>query len=801
MCFHRIQRPLAAGVLFWALGSATLLRAQVQAVSARPLTPSDFARSVWQDQKDIYTSPFRLKKADLNWLLPLAGVSGFLIAGDAHNMRLIHSDQAVQARSSSLSNVGLATFGVGALTSYGIGAFTHDEHEKETGWLTAEAMANSFLVVNAVALITQRQRPGADSAGKFWTDPSLSSSFPSDHAALAWSAAAIIAREYPGPVSQWSAYGLASLVSLSRITAEKHFPSDVLVGSIAGYLIGRHIYNARHDDSTTDSTGSTPTRRAAFDLTTTPQPVAKPPDGSVFVPLDSWIYPALRRIAELGYIPDQVSNLAPWTRAECARQVQEAFEMATGRQNRDAASAIDVYVLALLDDLQSEFGSEPLGQNAVRLESIYTRTTNLNGPPLRDSYHFGQTLVNDFGRAYGRGINDETGVSGYAISGRFSVYLRGEYQEAPGAPAYSLPVREFIASADQNPLQPATPAPKISRFEPLEMYTGVQLGLENITFGKQSLWWAPGQQSAFSFSDNAAPFYMLRLAQTRPLTLPGPFALLGKIRTEIILGKLSGHQWPARPFVNAQKISLDLTSSLELGFTRSAFFGGVGHPLTFGSLTSSVLSVNSVDYGPYGSPDTPGDRHSDFDFRWRLPGLGHYVTLYSDSYADDEPNPIDSPRRSAWSPGLYFSHLPKLKRLDLAVETVSTLLYRKDYGGDFLYWDNQYHDSYTNDGNLLGSWIGRDSRAYIATANFWLSAKSRLQGQYRQTKAGTRFLPGGGTQTDAFFSAQLAISQDWLVAAEVQVERYFIPLLGSPQLDVMSSLQLTFTPKTWIRQK
>ena len=82
------------------------------------------------------------------------------------------------------------------------------------------------------------------------------------------------------------------------------------------------------------------------------------------------------------------------------------------------------------------------------------------------------------------------------------------------------------------------------------------------------------------------------------------------------------------------------------------------------------------------------------------------------------------------------SQLPGLRKMDFTLQTDSTLLYRKDYGGEFLYWDNQYHDSYTNNGNLLGSWIGRDARAYSATATYWLSAKSKLQGQYRQIKPG-----------------------------------------------------------------
>jgi hypothetical protein len=327
----------------------------------------------------------------------------------------------------------------------------------------------------------------------------------------------------------------------------------------------------------------------------------------------------------------------------------------------------------------------------------------------------------------------------------------------------------------------------------------VRFGFENITFGKQNLWWGPGEDSAFSFSTNAEPLYMLRFAQARPIVLPGMFSRLGKIRTEIIFGKLSGHQWPPRPFVNAQKISLDLTDNFELGFTRSAFFGGVGHPLTFGNLEASFLSFNSQDTGIYGQANNPGDRHSGFDFRYRVPGLRRYVTIYSDSYADDDPNPLDNPKRSAWAPGLYLSQIPGLRKLDFRFETYSTLLYRRDEGGNFIYWNGQYHDSYTNKGNLLGSWIGRDSRAYVASTTYWFSAKSKLQAKYTQTKAGTTFLPGGGTQTDGSLTAQWSITPEWTIGASAQYERYYIPVLGRPKRDLLGSLQVVFTPRNWVR--
>jgi len=173
------------------------------------------------------------------------------------------------------------------------------------------------------------------------------------------------------------------------------------------------------------------------------------------------------------------------------------------------------------------------------------------------------------------------------------------------------------------------------------------------------------------------------------------------------------------------------------------------------------------------------------------------VTVYSDSYADDDPNPLDNPKRSAWAPGIYINQMPGLRRLDLRAETYSTWLYRKDQGPQFLYYNNAYHDSYTNQGSLLGSWIGRDSRAYVGTVGYSWSAKTRLEGKYRQTKVANGMLPGGGTQTDFGLTGTWAPRAEWILGAQLQGERYWLPVLGPARKDMVASVQITYTPGNW----
>jgi Capsule assembly protein Wzi len=519
--------------------------------------------------------------------------------------------------------------------------------------------------------------------------------------------------------------------------------------------------------------------------------------GPIYVPLDSWVYPALERLASMGFAPDEESLAKPWTRGQCSMLVDEVADMMSRRSARHSAAAVTTEAARLVGALQAEFVANDESYRTARIESLYSTYLQVAGTPLRDSYHFGQTFMNDFGRPYGGGVNAVAGFAGYGILGRFSAYFRGEYQDAGGRAPYDQQIQTVLATADGVPFQPSSGLKATRRFEPIEAYLGVRLGAFDVTLGKQALWWGPGESSALHFSNNADPFFSARISQAEPIVLPGPFRLLGRIRTQFLIGQLAGHQYPPHPFLNAQKITFQLTPDLEVGFTRSAIFGGTGHPLTAGNIFNSFFSSSSMGSTSFGAASDPGDRRSGFDFRWRIPFLRRYLAIYSDSLADDEPSPLASPHRSVWGPGLYVTQFPGLRRLDFRFETYSTWLYERDAGGNFIYWNNQYRDAYTNDGNLLGSWVGRDARAYTANSTYWFSAQAKISASFRQTKTGSNFLPGGGTQTDISLTVHRALRPDLLGMVSVQYERYFVPLAGNARKDLTAQFQLVLYPKKW----
>lgn len=531
--------------------------------------------------------------------------------------------------------------------------------------------------------------------------------------------------------------------------------------------------------------------------------------GSTNVPMDSWIYPALERLGSMGLIPSQSESIRPWTRQECRRQVRQAEDILFGFASLETPvdDGTKSEAERLLPDLEHEL-EEPDGAATAVLESVYARVGTIAGPALTDGFHFGQTWWNDFGRPLGRGTSAILGYSGRAVSGRFFLYNRQELQTDPGLPAITPALANTFNQLDNvpfdaTPIIPAgaliLPAPAVGAYvrqRPLELYAGVAFAGSAVSFGKQEIYWGPTTMGPLSFSSNAEPTYNLRWVWTRPH--PFPFLpQLGTYRFDLTFGKLSGHHHPARPYFNGQKIDLTFGRYLEMSFTRWSILLGVGHPMTLGNVGRNLFSFNSTGTNfQYGDRADPGDRKSAFDFRLHVPGLSNYVTVYADSYADDEPSPIQAPRRVAWNPGIYLARLPYLPHMDLRFEMASSEELSQDEGGTRFFINNQYRDGNTNKGFLLGDAVGRDARAFEGRLGYWFSARTRVEASYRQSKISETFLPAGGTISDGFVNASYAFSPAWSAQVFAQGERFLVPsYLAGSQSNASARFQITWTPK------
>ncbi|HEY1768515.1 MAG TPA: phosphatase PAP2 family protein [Terracidiphilus sp.] len=224
---------------------------QPQNDSSPPVTLRRTARNILADQEAIWTSPARLKDSNAVGPALLVLATAGLITTDHEVMSKHFLDPSRAHEANTASNGLLGGFVAAPVILYDMGHIKQDDHATETGILGGEAMADSLAVDEVLKLVTMRERPALDGAkGRFFqTNVGFDSSFPSTHCMIVWSSAAAIASEYRGPLTQIAAYGLATGVSVARVVGRQHFPSDVLVGSAVGWMIGRYVvHRHRHAD-------------------------------------------------------------------------------------------------------------------------------------------------------------------------------------------------------------------------------------------------------------------------------------------------------------------------------------------------------------------------------------------------------------------------------------------------------------------------------------------------------------------------------------------------------------------------
>src|SRR6201997_2683011 len=210
---------------------------------------------VVQDEAGILASPVRTRPKDLLWLVPFGVATGVALHYDAQAMSELGVNQQRQNRFETISNVGgiyapLAASAAG----YFIGDVRHNYLLRETSVLSAESMADATILNQGLKYAIDRQDPmQGDGTGRFWPHgPSTwpdGQSMPSEHAMNVWAFAHAVAARYPGWRVALVAYGLATTVSASRVMARQHFPSDVVVGSTLGYLIGGYVVHKRGEPS------------------------------------------------------------------------------------------------------------------------------------------------------------------------------------------------------------------------------------------------------------------------------------------------------------------------------------------------------------------------------------------------------------------------------------------------------------------------------------------------------------------------------------------------------------------------
>lgn len=221
------------------------------------------------DFKQQFTAPFHLKGKDWAKVGAFAALTGGAMLADKSVQRyaakLNDHNAFIHDVGSYITNFGSSyeVYTLAGLAAYGF--IFKNEKIKTTTYLATQAYLTSYVMFNIVKFASGQQRPsyidpetGKNSPkfhGPFYqfrkkadgSKPATESytAFPSGHTTLAFAAATVYAMEYRDrPAVRIIAYSAASLVGITRITENKHWLSNVLVGAALGHLCGRQVvYN------------------------------------------------------------------------------------------------------------------------------------------------------------------------------------------------------------------------------------------------------------------------------------------------------------------------------------------------------------------------------------------------------------------------------------------------------------------------------------------------------------------------------------------------------------------------------
>jgi len=253
--FRRRRLGVAFAVILVA-ASADVVAREREPDALKPYWRRNIFKRIALDQPYLFRTWLPAELTRPGFSVPVFTATSIALAGslggsppggiDARLELAIYSGAGPRAESlahafTSLGNppVVLAVIGM----TYLAGHFGRDDRLAEASSLAAEAFADAGLWNIVLKEVAARVRPGEPGQALFFQyGASQNQSYPSGHAMIAFSVAAVFAEEYRE--RRWVgglAYGSATMIALSRVVLGRHFPADVIVGGVLGASFGRMV--------------------------------------------------------------------------------------------------------------------------------------------------------------------------------------------------------------------------------------------------------------------------------------------------------------------------------------------------------------------------------------------------------------------------------------------------------------------------------------------------------------------------------------------------------------------------------
>jgi len=207
----------------------------------------EFLRNFRDDFAQVLFSPKNWDRGDILSLSAILGGGILLYAADSdiHDWFDEHRDSSSEDVSNVISFFGHGACLAGLITAlYASGEISDNKSLRKTALLSLEGWVTSGIIVLGLKAVAGRARPKTGESSHSFHPFSLRSSFnsfPSGHASSVFAVATTIADQSEKTYVDVLSYSLATLVAISRVHDSKHWPSDVFIGSVIGYVVAKKI--------------------------------------------------------------------------------------------------------------------------------------------------------------------------------------------------------------------------------------------------------------------------------------------------------------------------------------------------------------------------------------------------------------------------------------------------------------------------------------------------------------------------------------------------------------------------------
>lgn len=245
-------------------------------------------------------------------------------------------------------------------------------------------------------------------------------------------------------------------------------------------------------------------------------------------------------------------------------------------------------------------------------------------------------------------------------------------------------------------------------------YLAGMLGNWVISADQISQWWGPGNDTTLALSNNAVAFPAVRLTRhlSQPIDLP-VLNLLGPMSFTTYFGMQEHSNFLPNTRLWGARINFKPTSSLEIGLTRTAQWGGAGRPTDFSTFVDLMIGKDNAGLGDETTPEAePGNQLAGLDWRLSYNLFNQPWGFYGEVIGEDESGGL--PSRTMYQLGLETSFGDKDGLYHVFAEFTDTFVNCNIAGqaGDCAYEHHIYQDGYRRYNRSMGSTYDSDANVF-----------------------------------------------------------------------------------------